>query len=61
MTATANQYPITHANPNVPGEVIQYDENVFIWFTTAKAMRVTTSLKKAWAFRASHLRSRGYL
>jgi len=55
------QYPIIHRHDTIQGMVIQYDENVFIWHTlptkTRKAeQRVASSLKKAWAYRASHLR-----
>lgn len=61
-------FPINHTNPKIPGVVIQYDLNVFIWHTLederthrAPEMRVANSLKKAWAHLGSHLRIRGKL
>jgi hypothetical protein len=62
------KYPIVHTNPKIPGSVVQYDDNVFIWHTLDDAlrhrepeMRVANSLKRAWAHLASHLRIRGVL
>lgn len=64
----ASRYPVNHTNPKIPGAVIQYSEEVFIWHTLKDErtgrdpeMRVANSLKKAWAHLASHLRIKGKL
>lgn len=61
MTDSVKKYPIRHTNSRIPGEVVQYDHDVFIWKTISAEMRVANSLKKAWDHLGSHLRIKGVI